>query len=313
MDRSPVKSDPQPVRDLLKVRPDFVLEDVPAGPQLNALSVDVECWEYIIRQDFTNEFQPPCSDCRQQTESLLDIFDAAGVKATFFVLGVFAEGFPELVQDIDARGHEIAVHGYTHRQLFKLTPDEFKRDLARAIGILSDIIGKPVIGYRAPAFSIDGRTPWALEILVEHGIQYDSSIFPFSGRRYGIPGFPRRPVRIRWSGGHIIEVPLSTVDIAGKRLPVAGGGYFRLLPISMIRWAVRRINREAAFVTYTHPYEFATQSMRFGQFCPPMRKWQALFQEIRFNLFRRTIQNKILALLREFPFAPVREVIKSGL
>jgi polysaccharide deacetylase family protein (PEP-CTERM system associated) len=315
MDRSqPEETSSLAIRDLLKARPDFMLEDVPVGPRLNALTVDVECWEHIIRQDLTNEYQPPCRECYEKTEYLLDMFDDAGVKATFFVLGVFGESFPELVRKMDSRGHEIAVHGHTHRQLFNLTAGQFKEDLAKAVKLLSDIIGKPIIGYRAPAFSLDGRSPWALDILAEQGIQYDSSIFPFSGRRYGMPAFPGRVVRIRWLGGRIIEVPLSTVVIAGKRFPVAGGGYFRLLPRFVIRWAVDRINRDGdPFVTYVHPYEFGTQDMRFGQFCPPMSKLQAAFQQVRFNLFRRTMKSKLVELLRAFPFATMKEVIKDGL
>jgi polysaccharide deacetylase family protein (PEP-CTERM system associated) len=310
----PTKCTRQPVRDLLKARPDYVLEDVSVTPRLNALSVDVECWEYIIREDLNGEFHPPCIECYKEARRLLELFDRMDVKATFFVSGVFAETFPDLVAEMDTRGHEIATHGYTHKQLFKFTPDDFKKDVIRAVGLLSDIIAKPIIGYRAPAFSLDGRTPWALEILAEQGIQYDSSVFPFSGRRYGIPDFPRSPVRMSWSGGRIIEVPLSTLDIAGRRFPVAGGGYFRLLPLPVIRWAVRRINQDAAaFVTYMHPYEFGTQNMSFRQFCPPMSRWQARFQEIRFNLFRHTMQNKLEELLKAFPFAPIREVIKDGL
>lgn len=299
-------------RDLLSGG--YTLDEIPVSPNLNVLSVDVECWEHIIWRDLTGGYRAPCWECARMTDSLLSLFDDAGAKATFFVLGVFAENYPGLVREIDAQGHEIAVHGYVHTPLFKLTPREFEEDLSRAVGFLSDIVGKRIIGYRAPAFSLDGRTPWALEILAEQGIQYDSSIFPFFGGRYGIPGFPRTAVRIRWSGGGIIEVPLSTVELARKRFPVAGGGYFRILPRWALRWAVTRINREGTpFVAYVHPYEFGARHLRFGQFTPPMNRWNVLLQELRFNLLRRTVKGKLTELLRSFPFGPVREVIKDGL
>jgi polysaccharide deacetylase family protein (PEP-CTERM system associated) len=301
-------------RNLFAAGTQYTLDKIPVSPNLNALSVDVECWEHIIWRDLTNGRRAPCEACARLTESLLDLFREAGVKATFFVLGIFAQSFPELVRKMDAQGHEIASHGFLHRQLFKLTPREFEEDVFKVVTTLSDITGKPIVGYRAPSFSLDGRTPWALEILAKHGIQYDSSIFPFFGRRYGVPEFPRHVVRIRWRGGSIIEVPLSTLELAGKRFPVAGGGYFRLLPRWALRWAVGRVNRDGApFVAYAHPYEFAAQRMEFGQFRPPMKSGMVWLQEMRFNLFRRTMKSKLMELLKSFRFAPIREVIKDGL
>ncbi|HMK34983.1 MAG TPA: polysaccharide deacetylase family protein [Desulfomonilaceae bacterium] len=300
--------------ELLHGLPELVLNEIPVVPNVNVLSVDAECWEHIVWRDLTGGYRAACRQCAADTEFLLKLFDDAGVRATFFVLGVFAERFPDLVKSMDALGHEIALHGFFHSQLFTLTPPEFKEDLRRAIFLIEDITGKSAIGYRAPAFSLDTRSVWALQVLAEHGIRYDSSVFPFRGRRYGVPDFPRGIVAIRWKGGGIIEVPLSTTHLAGARLPVAGGGYFRTLPRCVIKWAVTSINREGMpFVTYIHPYEFRRQDLEFGQFSPYMNRWAVSFNRIKFNLFRRTMKTKLRELLQAFPFAPVREVIKNGL
>jgi polysaccharide deacetylase family protein (PEP-CTERM system associated) len=191
------------------------------------------------------------------THRLLDLFDAFDVKATFFVLGWVAERNPTLVREIASRGHELASHGYAHRLVYDQTPAQFRDDVRRAKRTLEDCAGIRVDGYRAPSFSITNRSLWALDVLIEEGHRYDASIFPIRHDRYGIPGSPRHPYAISRSSGSIIEVPATTVQLSGVTLPVAGGGYFRLLPYQWTRWGISRVNRDErrAAVFYIHPWE----------------------------------------------------------
>lgn len=192
------------------------------------------------------------------TQKILDMLDEYGVKATFFVLGWVGERHPDLVRNIHVRGHEIACHSYCHRLVYDMTPQEFKADTRRARRILEDCIGKPVLGYRAPSYSITQKSMWALDILAEEGFKYDSSIFPIYHDCYGYPGFSTRVVSIRSSPGRqIVEVPLSVCRIIFFDLPVGGGGYLRLYPSCLTEWAVRRINacEKRPIVLYVHPWE----------------------------------------------------------
>jgi polysaccharide deacetylase family protein (PEP-CTERM system associated) len=226
----------------------------------NALTFDVE--EYFHAEAFAGVLGPeewPTLESRvtRSTERLLDILDRERVRATFFVLGWVAERHPGLVREIASLGHEIACHGYGHRMIQHLSRPDFERDVTRAKRALEDAIGRPVLGYRAPTFSIMRATLWSLDVLVEAGFRYDSSIFPVVHDRYGIPDAPRFPHRLKApSGAEITEFPMSTVTLLGRRLPVAGGGYFRLFPYRVTRRAIARINgeRQPAMV-YLHPWE----------------------------------------------------------
>ena len=191
------------------------------------------------------------------TERLLDLFDEHAVRGTFFVLGWVAERHPDLVRAIAGRGHEIASHGYAHRLVYDQTPAAFRADVRRAKQLLEDASGRPVVGYRAPSYSITARSLWALDVLLEEGYQYDSSIFPIRHDRYGIPLSGRQPYAIERNGGTLVEVPGSTTHLGPLNLPVAGGGYFRILPYWWTRWGISRVNnserRPAVF--YLHPWE----------------------------------------------------------
>jgi polysaccharide deacetylase family protein (PEP-CTERM system associated) len=237
---------------------------------LNALTIDVE--EYFTVQNLDGlvprerwPAQPLRAD--QQTRTILDLCDQRGVKATFFVLGWVGERHRSLVKEIAARGHEVAAHSYWHRLVFEMTPAEFREDLRRVKGLLEDLIGAPVFGYRAPTYSITEHSPWAHEILAEEGFSYSSSVFPIFHDRYGIPGYSRFPVTLRFGDRTLIEFPLTTLRIAGRNLPVAGGGYLRLLPARTIAMAMTRVNKveRQPTILYLHPWEIDPLIPRFKQ------------------------------------------------
>lgn len=237
---------------------------------VNAMTVDVE--EYFTVQNLDGivtrdawPAQPLRSDL--QTRRLLDLYDLHDVKATFFVLGWVAERQPSLVREIHERGHEIASHSYWHRLVFELSPDEFREDTARNKAFLEDTIGAEVIGYRAPTYSITRESLWAHEILVELGFRYSSSIFPIVHDRYGIPDYSRFPVELEIGGAKLWEFPLTTLRVLGRNLPVAGGGYLRLLPARSVAAALARVNNAEGqpAILYLHPWEIDPQIPKFRQ------------------------------------------------
>ena len=190
-------------------------------------------------------------------DRLLSILDRANVRATFFVLGWVAERFPALIRRIASCGHEIASHGYAHKLIYEDTPDAFRADLRRAKRVIEAAAGTPVVGYRAPSYSVTARSLWALDILIEEGYEYDASIFPIHHDRYGIASSPRHAYRIWRRHGSLWEIPGSTIRLAGVNLPVAGGGYFRLLPYAWTKWGIDRVNRREGqpVMFYLHPWE----------------------------------------------------------
>jgi polysaccharide deacetylase family protein (PEP-CTERM system associated) len=226
---------------------------------LNALSVDVEDWfqvgafeKVIAKTDWDTLPQR----VERNADAVLALFDEAGVKGTFFTLGWVAIRYPALMRRIAAAGHEIASHGWDHDRVFSLTPGQFRADLRRAHAAIADASGIAPKGYRAPSFSIDARTPWAHPILAEEGYAYSSSVAPLAHDHYGWPEAPRfahRPL----PDCDLIELPVTTVDVAGRRLAAGGGGFFRLLPYRFSDWAIGRVNgsegRPAVF--YFHPWE----------------------------------------------------------
>lgn len=227
----------------------------------NAMTVDVE--DYYHVSNFADVVRPEdwpsfTSRVEANTGKLLEIFAEHRVSATFFVLGWVAERHPGLVQAIQSDGHEVSCHGYSHRLVYECSPNEFRNDIRKAKKILEDLTGTPVVGYRAPSFSIVKSSLWALDILAEEGFRYDSSIFPVRHDRYGIPDADRFPHR--WAtrnGNGISEFPISTFRVCGVNIPVGGGGYFRLLPYPVTRWAIGRLNQfeRRPAVLYIHPWE----------------------------------------------------------
>lgn len=233
-----------------------------AGPEplvVNAMSVDVEDWFQV--QAFADRIDRGSWDHQERrveanTNRLLDRFAEAGVHATFFTLAWIAERAPGLIRRIVDDGHELASHGLEHRLVREQTPEAFRADVTRSKEILEDIGGVPVRGYRAATFSVGADTPWAWDVLGEAGYAYSSSINPIRHDLYGMPDAPRFPFRPR-EGAAMVEVPMTTVRLAGRNLPCAGGGFFRLLPYSVFSAGVRRVNRRDGrpAVFYCHPWE----------------------------------------------------------
>ena len=277
-------------------------------PVINAMSVDVEDYFHVSvfdgivpRSQWATMESRVCAN----TQRLLDLFDEYNVRSTFFVLGWVAERHPDLVRAIVARGHEIASHGFAHRLIYDQTPAAFREDVRRAKQILEDASGCLVAGYRAPSYSVTPRSLWALDILIEEGYRYDSSIFPIRHDRYGIPVSPREPFPIERERGTLMEVPGSTVRVGPANLPIAGGGYFRLLPYAWTRWGMARLNdreRQAA-VFYIHPWEIDPEQPRL------QAGWLGRFRHYR-NLDRT--EERLRALLTEFRFGTVASLLRAA-
>lgn len=269
----------------------------------NAISVDVEDW----LQSTIDPALPLTDRFPVSTRAVLEAFARHGVYGTFFVLGLAAEKAPELVREIRQAGHEVQSHGYGHEFVYALKPEQFRQDLDRSKKLLEDIVGAPITGYRAPAFSITRANLWALDVLVECGYTYDSSVFPVRTERYGIDGAPWYPHRLRTPSGYeLAELPVATYRCCGRRLPVGGGGYFRLFPYAVIRRSVRQLNRAGHSATiYMHPYEY--DPVEFAQLEYPV-SWRMRLHQ---GLGRRGFGRKVDHLLAEFPFGTMGELTRS--
>lgn len=270
----------------------------------NALTVDVEDYFHVSALAPSIERSTWASrESRvvSNTVRLLELFNEFGAKGTFFVLGWVAERYPQLVKDIAACGHEVACHGLSHRLVYEQSPEEFREETLRSKNLLEDITGTAVLGYRAASYSIVRESQWALDILVELAFRYDSSIFPVAHDRYGIPGAERAPHRLSTpSGNVIVEWPLSTALLAGFRVPVSGGGYFRLLPYWVTRWGLASINRRERlpFVFYLHPWEIDPGQPRVSA------SWLSRFRHYT-NLEK--CEERLRRLLGEFRFGTARD------
>jgi polysaccharide deacetylase family protein (PEP-CTERM system associated) len=235
---------------------------------VNAMSVDVEDYFQVSAFDaVVSRADWPSLESRvvANTERLLDLFDRTSVRSTFFVLGWVAEHFPALVREIAARGHEIASHGYNHQLVYSISPAAFREDVRSSKRLLEDLSGGPVRGYRAPSYSIVEKSLWALDVLIEEGYEYDTSIFPIHHDRYGIANAERHGHVLKRAAGSLIEFPGSTVRLGGVNLPIGGGGYFRLLPYGWTRWGIERVNavERQPVVFYLHPWEVDPDQPRF--------------------------------------------------
>jgi polysaccharide deacetylase family protein (PEP-CTERM system associated) len=272
------------------------------GRVLNALTVDLEDWYHSVTSLGPADWQRLEDRLLAPSQRLLDLLDRHHVRATFFVLGVVAERHPDLVREIHRRGHEIASHGHAHRLVYELTPDDFRADLRRSLEILEGITGEPVLGFRAAYWTITERSRWAIDILAEEGLAYDSSIYPIRTYLYGIPGTPPAPHVIREAAGRrLYEVPPSTVGVLGQRLPVGGGFYMRAFPGALLAWGIARLNRQGTpAVVYIHPPEFDRDKPRLAL---PLRERVLHYHGLG------TVEPKLELLLRRFAFAPVREVL----
>ena len=278
---------------------------------LNALTIDLEDYWDVYSHDWLGVEIEPTEAVLQNTQWFLETLKRFDVKATFFVLGGVAKVFPELVKKVAGAGHEVASHGIRHTQIFKVDKEEFRRDIVESKKLLEDLVSRPVCGYRAPAFSIMPETRWALEVLAEVGFEYDSSVFPISGKRYGWPGFHKGICKVELSSGrNIIEVPMSTISVLGRSLPVGGGGYVRYFPYWFTRWALRCIQRQRPGIVYLHPYEIDMRSQRIDIEHLSLEGQRKAIRHHKMQLKNsKTMGEKIIKLLSEFEFAPIRQVI----
>jgi polysaccharide deacetylase family protein (PEP-CTERM system associated) len=272
---------------------------------LNAFSVDVEDYFQVVSFEKAiprDAWERLPARVEANTRRLLDLCGEHSVYGTFFVLGWVAERWPRLVREIAAGGHELATHGQDHRRVTTLTPAEFRADVRRSKATIEQIAGQEVIGYRAPNYSIVRETMWAMDVLIEEGFRYDSSIFPIRHDRYGIPDFPRFPGRVRGTNGTALhEFPISTVRLAGINFPFTGGGYLRHFPLSVARWGLKRVNGEGLpAIVYIHPWEI-----------DPAQPRQAVSWLTRLRHYRNldVAEGRLGRLFAEFPFAPVRQVL----
>lgn len=271
----------------------------------NALTVDVEDYFHVsafARNIKQSDWDSYPSRVDHNTRRLLDLFGAHQIKATFFVLGWVAERNPELIKDIAGCGHEIACHGYSHQLIYNQSRDIFREETIRSKSILEDLVQRPVLGYRAASYSITDSSRWALDILIEAGFIYDSSIFPVRHDRYGIPDATEYPHTLETlSGDSIVEFPLSTASIFGVKLPVAGGGYFRLYPYSVTKAGLLQVNRSNyPFIFYLHPWEIDPEQPRINT---------SLLSRFRHYNNLDKCEARLQRLLADFEFCTVFEVL----
>jgi polysaccharide deacetylase family protein (PEP-CTERM system associated) len=277
---------------------------------VNAMTVDVEDYFHVsafadcVPRSGWDSFE---SRVAKNTDRLLGLFDAARVRATFFVLGWVAERHPSLVRRIAEAGHEVGSHGFSHRLIYDQSPAEFREDLIRSRTAIANAVSAPVLGYRAPSFSITERSLWALDIIREEGFVYDASVFPIRHDRYGLPSAPRHFHERECAGGRLWECPGSTIRVAGTNLPVAGGGYFRLLPYAWTRWGISRLNRRERrpAIFYLHPWEIDPAQ--------PRLEGASTISRVRHYTNLDRTESRLRRLVRDFRFAPLRDVlIDSG-
>ena len=268
---------------------------------INAFSVDFEDWYQcleVIPPSSWGEFQ---SRIERNAQKLFDILDAGDIKATFFILGYVAEKYPHLVKEIANRGHYIGTHGYSHRQIYKMKPEEFDEEMKRSIGLVTDLTGQRVYGFRAPIFSIIEKSLWALDILLKHGLKYDSSIFPVLNYRYGIVSSERFVHKLKTpQGSEIVEIPIAAARYFNVNVPVGGGAYLRILPYFITKSGLRSINKEGRpFVFYIHPWEIDPGHPRADV---PFRISVTHY----FNL--NSTEKRLRRLGKDFKFAPIEKV-----
>jgi polysaccharide deacetylase family protein (PEP-CTERM system associated) len=269
----------------------------------NAFTVDLEEWFQGLTSTNPQVDQWPLFESRvvPATLRLLEILRTYRIQATFFVLGHVADHHPGLIEAVQRDGHEIAVHGYWHRYVSGLTSAEFSLELEQSIKAIMTITGQRPVGHRAPYFSINHTTPWVFDILQKYNFRYDSSIFPIRNGFYGYPGMPRFPYSAL--GSDLIEFPLSTVRLGGINWPMAGGFYLRMLPYPLVRWAIKRLNRQGQpAILYMHPWE-----MDLGQ------PYQRVTPRERVTHFggRRSLEPKLHRLFSEFRFEPLRTMLEK--
>jgi polysaccharide deacetylase family protein (PEP-CTERM system associated) len=282
--------------------------------RLHVLSVDVEDYHNQLAVEYQHRIEPPNEEALRCTERLLEIFSDYQAKGTFFILGEIAEAFPQLVRRIAAEGHHLGVHGYYHLRVTWQSPEQFRQSISRAKRLIEDLTGKEADAYRAPSFSLNESTLWALEILADLGFRYDSSIFPARAHGYGMPSAPVLPYRHRLASGRTIwEVPMTTVTLGKRRVGACGGGYLRLFPLRFTQYAIRQLQREGrAAIVYVHPYEIEPHP-RIERL--PGMSWLESLNFVLFNkqqcLARKTVERKLRWLLENHRFGTMEQLVAA--
>ncbi len=270
----------------------------------NILTIDVE--DYFQVENFKkiinfSDWDKYEKRVAENSEKILKILDKFKTKATFFVLGWVAQRYPELVRKIEQAGHEVASHGYAHQLIYTQSPEEFRMDIRKAKIILEEIIQRPILGYRAPTYSVTKKSLWALNILMEEGFQYDSSFFPVHRDYGGLAQAKRHPHKIYNPNCFLWEFPLSTIRILKQNIPFSGGGYFRLLPYKFIKWAIRNTNlADFPAIIYLHPWELDPQQPRIKA---------NYLKKFRHYVNISTTEKKLNQLLNDFKFKPIRDFL----
>ncbi len=273
---------------------------------INALAIDTEEW---FHSELLGGQRPPIFQAPEATQQVLDLLDHYQVKASFFVVGEVVARHPELLRLIHEKGHEIGCHGFSHQPLWKLNESLLEKELNEFHAVVEGILGKLTIkGFRAPCFSLDNRTRWALRVLVGFGYQYDASIFPVKlNPQYGVNGAPTRPYRISLAdvrkedpSSPLIEFPTSPLRLWKFKFPIAGGFYLRILPISSLHWGLKRINRQQPFLLYFHPWE--------GYLNTPRLKVSVINRFISYFGIPSAL-GKLEFLLKHFKFSRVDQVL----
>jgi polysaccharide deacetylase family protein (PEP-CTERM system associated) len=276
-------------------------------------TVDVEDGVNLGMRDLMGVDIPPTKRVETNTRIILELLSEFNVKGTFFVLGQVAEHYPGLVKDISDAGHEIGVHGYDHYRFYRMDYDFAKDQLDRARKLLQDMTGQSVKGHRAPAFSINQQTLWALDLLAELGFEYDSSIKPFAGLQNGWSSFEKSIIKIRLKDGReIFEVPVSGTRFLGMEIPSIGGSYFRLMPVLLSDLSFKMISKNRNPILYLHPYEL--DENRYPDYFFEALKDKPLKAKIRvqfMRLNRKKVKSKLAHLLGKFPFTDIRSVLKK--
>jgi len=281
---------------------------------LNALSIDLEDDWAIFSRNRLGKTISPTEAVVKSTHQIMQILDDHNTKATFFVLGTVAEKFPNLIKELAVNAHEIAVHGYSHKQLDLICPDEFRDEVCRSKKLLEDIISAEVYGYRAPVFSVTKSSSWAFDILAEEGYRYDSSIIPDKYKNYGWQGFEKDICKINLANGRsIVEVPMTVLSLPIlNRSFVTGGGFMRYLPYAMMKFAMKKIQKQRPAIVYLHPYEIDISPMPEQVSLDHLdsKKRRKIECFLKFSgHFKKTMQGKLEKLLTDFEFTTIIDVI----
>lgn len=274
---------------------------------VNAMTVDVEdyfqvsAFESAVERDQWDQL--PCR-VEQNTRRILALFAEKGVRATFFTLGWVAERYPQLVRDIVAQGHELACHSWEHTRVTEQSREQFRADIRKTRQLLEDVSGVRVIGYRAPSYSIGANNLWALDELAEAGYRYSSSIVPIRHDLYGMPDAPR--FAFEAAGGRLLEIPITTLNLAGRNINCGGGGWFRLFPYGFSRWALQRVNRDERQpgIFYFHPWEIDPAQ--------PRPKGVRLKSRFRHYLNLERTEGRLIRLLEDFRWGRMDEIFLGG-